>query len=88
MDIKISDNFTVLEYGDFGCIFKEETIGKFGQAIVFRYSDTEFVVECNVKYHPLYEERHFKSRVSARNFAYKATCNDGYILKNTYKTND
>lgn len=77
--------FRVLDYGDYGCIFKEEIIGKIGQAIVFRHGENEFVVECNVKYEPLYEERHFRSRQNARKFAVKVVNEDGYILKNTRK---
>jgi hypothetical protein len=73
--------FTVLEVGDYGCIFKEEIIDIQGQAIVFRYSQNEFVVECNVKYHPYYEERHFASRNGARNFARNVVCNNDYIFK-------
>ena len=85
MGIKLSNKFTVLEYGDYGCIFKEETVGELGQSIVFKHSDKHYVVETNVKYAPFYEERHFRSRISARNFAYKATCVNGYILKDAYK---
>jgi hypothetical protein len=85
MGVDLTKQFEVLEYGDYGCIFKEEVIGELGKSIIFRHSQTHYIVESTVNYEPLYEERHFTNRKNARNFAYKATCVHGYILKQTYK---
>jgi len=71
--------FTVLDYGDYGSIVREEVIGEFGKSVIFRYSANQFVVESTVKYGMCYDERHFTNRLNARRFAEKAVSVIDYI---------